>query len=90
MMAGNLTLAGAMDVLLIGGFDPGLGDSFDLLDWGSLSGVFDEVNLPGLSAGLDWNISSLYTTGAISVVPEPACLAMLILGGLALIRGRKS
>ena len=50
-----------------GVFAPSAGSSFDLLDWGSLSGTFCTIQLPTLSGGLQWNTSQLYTTGVISV-----------------------
>ncbi len=66
---GTLTLGGALNVSLINAFTPAAGQSFDLLDFnpGSLSGTFSSINLPSLSAGLQWNASQLYSTGAISV-----------------------
>ncbi|MCI0334883.1 MAG: hypothetical protein L0228_16845 [Planctomycetes bacterium] len=70
-VAGALTLDGALDVSLVdlgsGVFAPALGDSFDILDWASLSGTFDTLNLPPLNADLMWNPSLLYTTGALRV-----------------------
>jgi hypothetical protein len=51
----------------IEGFTPAAGNSFDILDWGTLSGTFSTINLPALS-GLAWNTSQLYSTGVLSVV----------------------
>jgi hypothetical protein len=51
-----------------------------------LSGVFDTVNLPGLSPGLFWDASALYTEGSLMVTPEPAMLSLLALGGLLALR----
>lgn len=67
-VAGGLTLDGALDVALLGGFSPSAGQSFDVLDWSTLNGTFAALNLPTLAAGLAWNTSQLYTTGALSVV----------------------
>jgi hypothetical protein len=58
-----------LDVTLTGGFVPSAGQSFDILDWGSLSGAFSSLNLPSLSSGLSWNTSQLYATGVLSVAP---------------------
>ena len=85
---GLLTLAGTLDIKLIGGFDPQLGDEFDLFE-GSMSGAFVAFELPGLQAGLDWDTSSLHIDGVISVTPEPATLSLLALGGLAVLRRRR-
>ncbi len=68
-VAGTLTLGGSLQVTLIDGFMPGLGDSFDILDWDSLAGgAFDSVDLPELTGRNAWDESKLYDTGVISVV----------------------
>jgi T5SS/PEP-CTERM-associated repeat protein len=71
-VAGALTLNGTLDVQLVdvggGTFSPHAGNSFDLLDWGSLSGTFSAIQLPALSGSLAWNTSQLYTSGVLSVV----------------------
>ena len=66
-VSGNLALGGVLNVSLLGGFMPLAGQPFDILDWGSLSGTFDAINLPTLSGGLNWNTSQLYTTGTLLV-----------------------
>jgi alpha-tubulin suppressor-like RCC1 family protein len=66
---GALMLGGSLDVSLIGGFVPTLGQTFDLLDWGSVSGAFANVSLPALANGLRWDRSQLYTKGMLSVAP---------------------
>jgi T5SS/PEP-CTERM-associated repeat protein len=65
--SGALGLGGILQIPLINGFNPSAGQSFDLLNWGSISGTFSSISLPTL-AGLTWNTSQLYTTGVISVV----------------------
>ncbi|WP_168206826.1 beta strand repeat-containing protein [Lacipirellula limnantheis] len=65
-VSGQLSLGGTLKVALIDGFAPVAGQSFDLLDWGSLSGTFSAIQLPTLS-GLAWNTSQLYTTGVLSL-----------------------
>ena len=79
---GSTSLAGALLVSLINSFTPKRGDSFDILDWGTLSGTFSTLQLPVLDSGLAWNTSQLYTTGVISVtaVPEPAAGIILVTG----------
>lgn len=62
----NLALNGELKVSLINGFNPSAGQSFNILDWGSLAGTFSSLSLPTL-AGLAWNTSQLYTTGALSI-----------------------
>jgi hypothetical protein len=66
-VSGQLSLAGTLDVTLINGFAPQAGQFFDILDWASLAGAFDVLQLPELSGELVWNSSQLYETGALSV-----------------------
>lgn len=63
--------------LLLGGFTPQLGDTFDLLDVGTFAGDFDSISAPALSGGNAWDFSALKTTGSVSVVPEPGIGALL-------------
>ncbi len=56
-----------LHVELDGGFSPSIGNSFDLIDWGSLSGKFNGLNLPPLSPGQSWSTLHLYDTGTLSV-----------------------
>jgi hypothetical protein len=65
--AGELTLAGTLEISLINGFSPAAGQTFDLLNWGSLSGAFSAINLPTMP-GLAWDTSQLLT-GMLRVVP---------------------
>ncbi|MCI0334884.1 MAG: hypothetical protein L0228_16850 [Planctomycetes bacterium] len=66
---GAVTLNGTLSVALANSFAPSAGNVFDILDWGSLSGTFDTLQLPMLAAGLEWDTSHLYVTGVLSVVP---------------------
>jgi len=68
-VSGRLALDGTLTLSLLGGFTPGAGQAFDILDWGTTAGLFSSINLPALASGLNWNTSQLYTTGVISVVP---------------------
>ena len=85
---------GTLDFTLQNGFEPTIGEQFAVLafDDPNANGTFATVNLPALPAGGSWNISNLYTTGTISVVPEPISMGMMIFGaaGLALRRHRES
>jgi T5SS/PEP-CTERM-associated repeat protein len=59
---------GTLDVSLINGFTPHESDSFNILDFASLSGTFATVNLPALTGSLQWDTSQLYISGVLSVV----------------------
>jgi hypothetical protein len=65
--SGNLSLSGVLQLSLINGFIPVAGDSFDILDWNTLSGAFSSLIFPTLGTGLTWNTSQLYATGVLSV-----------------------
>jgi len=70
--AGGMQLGGTLQVNLLGTPQPG---HFHILDWSTtLSGQFDTLNLPALPSNLDWDTSKLYSTGTLSVVPEPATM----------------
>ncbi|MBI5689967.1 MAG: PEP-CTERM sorting domain-containing protein [Verrucomicrobia bacterium] len=89
-VTGALSAGGTLTVSLINGYSPSSGASFDLLDFGSLSGTFAAVSLP---PGYAWNTDALHTTGVISLgaVPEPSTYALgagLGALGIALIRRR--
>ncbi|RYG22065.1 PEP-CTERM sorting domain-containing protein, partial [bacterium] len=88
-VAGNLTFGGDLVVASINGFSPAWGQSFDLFDFSSSNGTFASVSLPNLGQGLWWDTSRLYTDGSIQAVPEPASLAALGLGALALLKRRR-
>jgi len=90
IVGGNLVADGTLNVRLLDGFMPGVGNEFDVLEFAAIDGTFDAVNLPGLAPGLRWDTSSLYSDGVLTVVPEPATLSLLALGGLgALLRRRR-
>ncbi|MCX5654104.1 MAG: PEP-CTERM sorting domain-containing protein, partial [Planctomycetota bacterium] len=89
-VGGLAALDGTLDVVLLGGFSPAYGDTFNLFDFGDFAGSFDAVNLPALGGGLAWDASGLYSTGSIQVMPEPATLALVGLGlAASLLRRRR-
>lgn len=81
LVGGLLDYNGALEVTLLDGFDPVAGDTFELFNFGAESGAFSATNLPALDAGLAWDTSQLLSKGelSVSVVPEPASCAMLLL-----------
>jgi T5SS/PEP-CTERM-associated repeat protein len=65
-IAGTASLSGALDVVLLGGFIPSPGQSFNILTAaGGLDGTFDTTNLPALAGGLYFNLA--YTPTAINL-----------------------
>ncbi len=80
---GSAEFGGALDVSLLGDFQPSLGDEFDILNFSSATGSFDSMSLPALAEGLQWDMSNLYMAGSLAVVPEPAGILLLLCGGFA-------
>ena len=79
--SGVLTLlGGTLNVALYNGFMPSLGDSFEILQYGSLSGDFGTVIYPTLSGGFSWERTTSATAMTITVVPEPSTYAMALAG----------
>jgi hypothetical protein len=89
-ISGDLAADGTLAVKLLGGFTPLAGEEFEILNFDSLDGAFDSISLPALGAGLSWDTSTLYTSGTIGVVPEPATMALLGLGVAGLVARRRN
>jgi len=69
VVTGDLSPGGLLQVSLIDDFAPAAGDTFDILDWGTLAGAeFDAIELPELAGRIAWSTSGLYTDGVIEVV----------------------
>jgi hypothetical protein len=81
-LTGLLQLAGKLQVVLINpGFTPAVGEQFDLLNAPTIGGQFSSISLPALPTGLSWDSSQLYSSGVISVVPEPATATLMAIAG---------
>ena len=91
LISGTAMLGGTLIVTKINGFEPHLGDSFDLIDAGTFVGSVANVQLPTLIDPADrWDISRLNTDGIITVVlaPEPSMMLMVLPIGLLWRRRR--
>jgi len=87
--SGSLNLlGGALDVMVFNGFVPALGDSFEILQYGQLSGDFGMASYPALGSGLSWERTTSATAMTITVVPEPSVswltFVSLAFGGCAM------
>jgi autotransporter-associated beta strand protein/T5SS/PEP-CTERM-associated repeat protein len=75
--SGVLTLlGGTLNVVPYNGFAPSFGDSFEILQYGQLSGDFGTVNYSALGGGLSWQRTTSATAMTITVVPEPSTYAI--------------
>lgn len=92
LSSSTMAFGGTLNLSLINSFNPVFGNSFDLFDFTTATGTFDTLNLASLGGGLSWDTSNLYTTGVISVVPEPTTWALLAgsLTALVIFRRRRS
>jgi hypothetical protein len=85
--------AGGVIHLVLQGYDPLEGDTFDLLDFLSFSALDYSFDLSQavLASHLVWNTSGFARNGSISVqgIPEPTTLAALVLMSLGLGKRRR-
>jgi autotransporter-associated beta strand protein len=86
-VTGTLTFGGILN--LSTGYAFQVGDAVDLFDWGTVTGTFASITGTDLGGGLSWDTSSLYTTGVITVVPEPATWTLITVGGTLLMTLRR-
>ena len=89
LVAGSLEVGGGLEVELLNGFTPTIDNVFQIFDAMDLSGTFSSVVLPDLLGNLGWDSSQLYTSGTLSVFPEPSTLSLLAVGTLLLCRRRR-
>ncbi len=85
----HLTFAGALVLELTDGVALQHGDTFDLFAGETASDTFNTFVLPTLSGENNWNTSELYSTGTITVVPEPAVIGLLSIGATLTLLGRR-
>lgn len=72
-IGGHFNAGGTLAVSLVADApNPILGDMFDILDFQTSSGQFDDFDLPDLPTGLAWSTSDLLTSGLLEVVAEPS------------------
>jgi autotransporter-associated beta strand protein len=80
-----LTLNGGTLALDNTGYTAVLNDTIVVATgFSGLTGTFGSITGTDLGGGLSWDTSNLYTTGTLTVVPEPATWALLA-GGLAVL-----
>ncbi|MCG8450233.1 MAG: autotransporter-associated beta strand repeat-containing protein, partial [Pirellulales bacterium] len=65
---GVFTAAGTLDVNVDSAYMAQVGDTFGILDFGSVLGSFDTLSLESPGIGFAWDTSALLSTGVLSVV----------------------
>jgi len=78
----HASLGGALEVVLIGGFEPEFGDEFAVMTFASADGRFDEYRMPDLDDNLRLDVRREPQGLSLIAVPEPSAS---VLGALALL-----
>jgi hypothetical protein len=70
-ISSTASLGGTLNVDLISGFKPTVGETFDIIDYASETGTFATLNLPKLTGGDTWSIT-YNATDVVLTVGGPA------------------
>lgn len=99
LVSGTVTLGGTLTVLnSSGSMAWEKFDSWQLFDWTAITGgvtpgtggnIFSSIVLPSLTSGFVWDTDALYTTGIITVVPEPGRALLILFGLIGLMMRRR-
>ncbi len=92
-MSNNASLAGTLDIKLLGGFIPTVGETFDFLTYGGTLGS-NSLNVVGLDTGYTYSANIANGVGILTVltaVPEASTLlsTTLMLGAAGLLIRRQ-
>jgi uncharacterized protein YjbI with pentapeptide repeats len=78
------SLSGTLGLEFADGVDPSMlvGDTFQLFNWSGPLPLGDQFSAIATTPGLSWDLSNLYTAGAVTLtaVPEPPTLMMATVG----------
>ncbi len=79
-VGGTLTIDPTATLVLtyIDGYSPQVGNTFQFLNFSVVDGEF--LFNTDIGGGLSWDTSNLYTTGEMTVIPEPSTWALLGMG----------
>jgi hypothetical protein len=67
-VTGTATLAGTLNINLVGGFTPTAGQSYVIMTYDSVSGTFDTVNGTNIGGGLSFSVDVGATALTLNVV----------------------
>lgn len=74
VVGGTLTLGGTCTLGLVEGYSPEVNTTWQILDWTTLVGEFDTINL----LDGDWDTSNLYVTGEVTFIPPPIATIIVV------------
>lgn len=97
IVTGQAILGGSLNLYALNGYQPNLGDSFDFLLFGSVSGAFDQVNLFGFGSGVSAKLAfwgdhvqlSFKGSPGNSQIPEPATIWLMMAGWVVWMASRR-
>ncbi|HEX4054266.1 MAG TPA: hypothetical protein VHX86_08375 [Tepidisphaeraceae bacterium] len=81
---GTANLGGSLGIVLPLGFDPVPGDSFTIIDAGSISGTFSNVIMP---PNMDFSVQYTPNSVILTSLPEPSSLGIACLATIGLVCG---
>ncbi|MEM9353145.1 MAG: hypothetical protein AAGA92_09035 [Planctomycetota bacterium] len=71
-IAGTAALSGTLDIDLVSGASPVLGDSYQVLSAaGGVTGTFTTESLPALDTGLEWSVDYQANAVVLDVIADP-------------------
>jgi hypothetical protein len=82
-----VALGGTLELDFATGVDVNaqIGRTFDIFDWTGVTPAGSFI----LSSPYGWDVSQLYTSGQVTLVPEPGSLAFLSVSGIAPLIARR-
>jgi hypothetical protein len=87
------TLGGTLDLEIDPSVIPGalVGRKFQIFDFSSPLPAGDQFGTILTNPTVNWDLSRLYTTGAVTVepLPEPASASLIVMGAAASLLGRR-
>jgi Secretion system C-terminal sorting domain len=66
--SGNVVISGTLNVSLLNGYIPSLGDSYKIISCTAATGNFSTVNFPALPPGIVWSVSYNATNITLNVI----------------------
>lgn len=92
LISGDAVLNGTLNISLIDAFLPSVGDTFEIMEFGSHLGTFDTVNGLDLGGGLfldavfaNTSLTLVTQQSGANPIPEPSTLVLFAIGIIAML-----